>query len=212
MSARLSRSRPVRCVIRPMPVAAKEISPGCCLARAIRLRQRFDAGLRVGANEHRLVHQRADRKKITRQDQGKVLCLAGHGNEQRKRRREQRITVRDRLGRCVGRDGPAGARLIDRHDLLAPQTAEPIHHHPECDVNGTAGRGIGNDPDGFVRVVVRLRRRYCGGRERQKTQRHHLERRLHACSSEVALALCQRSSPNGIPRALFAKVRACATH
>jgi hypothetical protein len=51
---------------------------------------------------------------------------------------------------------PTGAGLIDRHDLLAQNSAKPIHHHPERDVYRAPGRGIGNDSDGLARIILRL--------------------------------------------------------
>jgi hypothetical protein len=56
----------------------------------------------------------------------------------------------------MGGNRPAGAGLIDWHNLLAQHGAKPIHHDPECNVNGAAGCGIGNDPYGFVWIIVSL--------------------------------------------------------
>ncbi len=145
---------------------------GILLGARDQIRQRLDTGRRARADEHRLINERGNGQEIARQHEGKVLRLAGQGDEQRDRRCEQRVAVRDGIGRGVSGNRPAGAGRIDRHDLLAQHGAKPIHHDPECNVDRAAGRGIGDDPDRLVRIVVRLRRRCSGGRKQQRAQRN----------------------------------------
>jgi hypothetical protein len=87
--------------------------------------------------------ERTNGQQIAGQSQWQILGLPRKGDEQRKRRREQRISIGDRIGGGTSGNGPTGARLIDRHDLLTQNSAEPIHRYAERHVDGATRGGIG---------------------------------------------------------------------
>ena len=120
------------------------------------LRQRRHAERRRGRDEHRRAAEIADRHQIARLER-EIGCGAGKRHEGGDRRDRQRVAVG--RGRCRGTrcDRAARPRLIDRHDLLAPNLGQPLAHNAQDHINGAAGRGIRDDPNRTGRIVLRLR-------------------------------------------------------
>ena len=84
-------------------------------------------------------------------------AFPGAGRNTDKRRHIKRIAVGRGLGRGAGGYDTTAAGLIDRHDLLAPDLAQPIGDHAQRDVDRTARRRIGDDLDRAGRIVLGLR-------------------------------------------------------
>jgi hypothetical protein len=97
----------------------------------------------------------ADRREIARHLDRQVGGGARRRHEGRERRDEQRVAIGRRAGRQPRRDRAAGARLVNRQRLLAPDLGEPVGDNAQDHVDRAAGRRVGDDLDRTGGEVLR---------------------------------------------------------
>ncbi len=144
------------------------------------LRQGLDAERRDDRQHERLRRHKTDRNEVTRQLERQIRLLARQCHEGRRRGHIERVAVRRGLCSGARRDGAAGARMVEHDDLAAPHLRQPIAHETQQRIRRSARRGVGDDADRLVGIVLRVRgemrgdqRDGAGGKTEERTARQH---------------------------------------
>jgi hypothetical protein len=140
----------------PRPVAAYDSLPGCSLRQRDEVLERGDAELRRHGEEHRLLADEADRREVARHFERQVGLQPGKRHERRGGGHVERVAVGSGGRARARRHRAAGARLVEHHDLLADERAEPVADDAQHHVGGAARRRMGDDADRLAGKTVGL--------------------------------------------------------